>query len=56
LNHCANNTPLDLAKIQQKSRQYAKRQITWINHQFKDRLIYNQNNFNEIVESFQTKQ
>jgi tRNA A37 N6-isopentenylltransferase MiaA len=28
LNHCANNTPLDLAKIQQKSRQYAKRQIT----------------------------
>lgn len=43
-----NNTKVDIEKIKQRTRQYAKRQLTWIKHHYEQPLIFNQNNMNEI--------
>ena len=44
-----NNQPVDIAKIQQDTRRYAKRQLTWIRHHYQTDLIFNQTNEKEII-------
>jgi tRNA dimethylallyltransferase len=44
-----NNTKIDIDKIKQRTRQYAKRQLTWIKHHYDNMLVFDQNNANEIV-------
>jgi tRNA A37 N6-isopentenylltransferase MiaA len=40
---------MDIKKIKQKTRHYAKRQITWIKHHYENPLIFNQTNENAII-------
>jgi tRNA dimethylallyltransferase len=47
------STPMiDIDKIKQRTRQYAKRQLTWIKHHYqdKDTYTYTQDNLNDIIE------
>lgn len=45
------NTNINIEKIQQKTRNYAKRQITWIRNKFNVDIIYDKekNNLNEVI-------
>ncbi|WP_412032152.1 tRNA (adenosine(37)-N6)-dimethylallyltransferase MiaA [Malacoplasma muris] len=45
------NTNINVEKIQQKTRNYAKRQITWIRNKFNVDIIYDKekNNLNEVI-------
>ncbi len=43
------NTELDVDKIKQNTRRYAKRQITWIKNHYHDCLVFNQSNYDEIL-------
>jgi tRNA A37 N6-isopentenylltransferase MiaA len=40
---------IDINKIKQRTRQYAKRQLTWIRHHYVNVCEYNQNNLNDII-------
>lgn len=44
-----NKTKLDVEKIKQDIRHYAKRQITWINNKYPQHLVFNQKNKNKII-------
>lgn len=41
---------LNLDLIKQKSRRYAKRQITWNKNHYSNYILFNQNNYNNVVE------
>lgn len=45
------NEQLNIDKIKQDTRHYAKRQITWIRHHYENYLTFNQDNYGEILES-----
>lgn len=49
-----NNTKVDVDKIKQHTRQYAKRQLTWIKHHYDSPLVFNQNNIDEIIDKTKT--
>jgi tRNA dimethylallyltransferase len=55
LNSIINNTNVDIDKIKQKTRQYAKRQLTWIKYHYSAHPIYNQKNLNEIFDYITSK-
>jgi tRNA dimethylallyltransferase len=47
------NTPalgIDIDKIKQKTRQYAKRQLTWIRHHYTNTCEYNQDNLDDVLQ------
>ena len=46
------NEPLDLDKLKQKTRQLAKRQLTWCNNKFLDKLVFDpsKDNINNLIE------
>ncbi len=50
LNHIVKKQDLDLDKIKQNIRHYAKRQITWIRNKFKPNIRYLQNNQQEVFD------
>lgn len=45
-----NNKEIDIDLIKQRSRQYAKRQLTWCRHQYPNKFIFNWNNEKELIE------
>jgi tRNA dimethylallyltransferase len=47
--HLQTNKPIDIDKIKQRTRNYAKRQLTWIKHHYKNLLIFNQENYLEVL-------
>jgi tRNA A37 N6-isopentenylltransferase MiaA len=40
---------LDIEKIKQKERNYAKRQITWIRHHYENLIYYKPENHNDVL-------
>jgi len=50
LNSIMLNKNIDTELIKQKTRQYAKRQLTWIKTHYDNPIVYNQKNADEIVE------
>jgi tRNA dimethylallyltransferase len=49
-----NNTKVDIDKINQRTRQYAKRQLTWIKHHYLPQIVFNQNNIDEVITKAKT--
>lgn len=49
-NSILDKSKLDLDLIKQKSRRYAKRQITWNKNHYSDYISFNQNNYNDVVD------
>lgn len=49
-----NNTKVDIDKIKQRTRQYAKRQLTWIKHHYLPQIVFNQNNIDEVISKTKT--
>jgi tRNA dimethylallyltransferase len=45
---------IDVNKIKQQTRQYAKRQITWIRHHYPDVYVYDQNNISGVLKHIKT--
>ncbi|GMO23455.1 MAG: tRNA (adenosine(37)-N6)-dimethylallyltransferase MiaA [Mycoplasmoidaceae bacterium] len=43
------NKKIDIDKIKQKTRQYAKRQLTWIKYHYTNPFIYTSNNYEELT-------
>jgi tRNA A37 N6-isopentenylltransferase MiaA len=41
---------IDIAKIKQQTRQYAKRQLTWIRHHYVGICEYSQNNLTDVLQ------
>jgi tRNA dimethylallyltransferase len=50
-----NDKEIDFDLIKQKTRQYAKRQITWIRTHYKDHILFTQNNYQEISKLLRNK-
>jgi tRNA dimethylallyltransferase len=40
---------IDINKIKQQTRQYAKRQLTWIHHHYKNVTEYTQDNIKQVI-------
>jgi tRNA A37 N6-isopentenylltransferase MiaA len=40
--------PWKVTKIKQRTRNYAKRQLSWIRHHYDNLIIFNQNNYDEV--------
>jgi tRNA dimethylallyltransferase len=49
-----NNTKIDIDEIKTKTRQYAKKQRTWMNHHVYDNTLIYKNNYQEVLDK--TKQ
>jgi len=50
LNSIILNKHIDTELIKQKTRQYAKRQLTWIKTHYDNPVIFNQNNTDEVID------
>jgi tRNA dimethylallyltransferase len=49
-----NNHNIDIEKIKQRSRHYAKKQLTWINHHYVDPLYFDQHNEDKVIATIKT--
>jgi tRNA dimethylallyltransferase len=49
LDAVANNKEIDVETIKMNTRRYAKRQLTWIRHHYVGPIIFNQDNYQEVV-------
>jgi len=45
---------IDIELIKQKTRQYAKRQLTWIKHHYSNLICFKQNNKTEVINCVKT--
>lgn len=48
-----NNQKVNASLIKQKTRNFAKRQITWSKNRYPNQIIFNQNNFDEIIKKIE---
>jgi tRNA dimethylallyltransferase len=49
IKYLQDHTPINVEQIKQRTRNYAKRQMTWIKHHYKNLIIFNQENYLEIL-------
>lgn len=55
LNAIANNSTIDEEKIKQVTRNYAKKQLTWIRHHYLDCLYYDPDKYNVLIKEINNK-
>jgi tRNA dimethylallyltransferase len=48
-------TDINVDLIKQKTRQYAKRQLTWIKHHYINTLKYDGNNYDSVIKQIKQK-